>query len=237
MTSQLYGCRRRREIGGRPAPTAGAYNRAMRAPVIRPRASGLAIAVAAGLSLPAVARAEDPGGPPARGALYAVAGVGTPIGFFGVEGAYRIRPDLEVTLGTGLGLSAESAADNQLRVLQWAVMPRYRVGRGGSALTIGLGLSAGNYSHTYFSLCGSQEEYLDCNTPQSWRYTLWSNLEIGGEHWTSRRVAFRYFIGYGHILAQGPRRCEDPSSLGCQDTSNGPYANIPYTGMALGGWF
>jgi hypothetical protein len=199
---------------------------------------GLAMVVTAALVLPSAARAsDDPRAAPARGALYAVTGLGTPIGFLGVEGAYRIIPDLEITAGTGLGLSAESSANDQWRVLQWSVMPRYRVGTDRSALTIGFGFSGGNYSHTYFSLCGSQEEYLQCNTPESRRYTIWSNLEIGGEHWTSRRIAFRYFIGYGHILAQGPYRCDATSSVGCQDGSNTPYANIPYTGMALGGWF
>jgi hypothetical protein len=191
------------------------------------------------VTLPASAQTADPGGASPRGAIYAVAGLGTPVGFFGLEGAYRILPELEVALGTGLGLSTEKNAYNdQLHVLQWAVMPRYRVGAGRNVLTLGVGLSGGNYSHIYASLCGSQEELPECNAPGSYRYTLWTNVEIGGEYWAASFLAFRYFVGYGHILAQGAQHCDERSSFDCSDDPGGsfPYANIPYFGIALGGW-
>ncbi|HEY4393649.1 MAG TPA: hypothetical protein VGP64_06285 [Polyangia bacterium] len=201
------------------------------------RTFGLAFGLAFGVCLPAPAQTADSRGQQPRGALYAVAGIGTPVGFFGLEGLYRVVANVEVAVGAGLGLSSQDTAqNNQLHVLQWAVMPRYRVGAGLNALVIGLGLSGGNYSHSRVSLCGSQEEELECITPQSWRYTLWSNLEIGGEYWAASRVAFRYFAGYGHILGQGARQCV-PAPQGCQDESNIPYANIPYFGIAVGGWF
>jgi hypothetical protein len=202
------------------------------------RAWRLLVLVIALLGSPAPARADDTGGPAPRGAVYAVAGLGTPVGFFGFEGVYRIVPSLELAAGAGLGFSTEGTADNdQLHVLQWAVMPRYRLGTDRNALTVGLGLSGGNYSHSYLSLCGSQEDEPNCNTPESWRYTLWANLEIGGEYWATSRFAFRYFAGYGHVLAQGAQHCEPSPSTCWVDASNLPYANIPYFGVALGGWY
>jgi hypothetical protein len=190
----------------------------------------VALAFVSLISLPAVAQTASADRSSPRGAVYVVVGAGTPVGFFGLEGLGRILPQLEITAGIGLGSSAMDSGD-----LQWAVMPRYRLGSGRTVLTVGLGLSGGNYSHTYLSLCGSEEELLACNTPESWRYTLWSNLEIGGEYWATSRFAVRYFAGYGHILAQGAPQCD--ASSGCADTSNMPYANIPYFGLALGTWF
>lgn len=198
----------------------------------------LVVVLVSMVSLPVAAQTAYPSERSPRGAIYAVAGLGTPVGFFGLEGVYRIVPQLEVALGMGLGLSAEQTADNnQLHVLQWALMPRYRVGEGRNVLTVGAGLSGGNYSHVYASLCGGDDEVAECNSPGSYRYTLWSNVEVGGEYWAASLVAFRYFVGYGHILAQGAQHCDQPS-FDCSDDPPGsfPYANIPYFGIAVGGW-
>ncbi len=194
----------------------------------------MTVVVGAALAaLPAPARADDSGGRVPRGAGYGVLGLGTPVGFLGLEGAYRIVRDLEITAGAGVGLSTVDGAAN---ALQWAVMPRYRVGGDRRALTVGLGLSGGNYSHSYVSLCGSEEELLECNQPEGWRYTLWANAEIGGEYWAASRFALRYFGGFGHVLAQGAQQC-GASPLGCSAASNLPYTTIPYFGIALGSWF
>jgi hypothetical protein len=198
-------------------------------------------AVLSALTWPATAQTADGTGPSPREAIYGVVGIGTPVGFLGGEFTARIERDLEISVGAGFGLSTEKNAANynQLHVLQWAVMPRYRVGDGRNVLTLGAGLSGGNYSHTAASLCASQEDESLCNDPASWRYTLWTNVEVGGEYWAASHFAFRYFVGYGHIVAQGAQHCTFQVSVSsCDDDPAGsfPYSNIPYFGLAFGGW-
>jgi hypothetical protein len=203
-----------------------------------PRASSFSFVVVLAASA-VIARtawaAEEADTAPAT-AAYGVAGFGTPVGSLGLEAVHRLTPSVELTAGVGLGLSAaKNGPSGAAHVLQWAVMPRYRVGTARAALTLGVGLSGGNYSHTRASLCGADFEELECNSPGSWRYTLWGNFEIGGEHWFQSGFAFRYFAGYGRVLAQGARNCA-ATTFDCDDVpgSSFPYYNIPYFGLALG---
>jgi hypothetical protein len=55
-------------------------------------------------------------------------------------------------------------------------------------------------------------------------YTLWTNLEIGGEHWTRRGFAIRCFVGY----AVGK---QVEAQLAATDVSPLAY---PYTGVGIG---
>lgn len=59
-------------------------------------------------------------------------------------------------------------------VLQWAVMPRLRLG----AFTFGAGMSGGEFGTFQLS------------------YTLWANFEAGGEHWLHNGLALPYVVGY-----------------------------------------
>ncbi len=116
-------------------------------------------------------------------------------------------------------------------------MPRYRVGNAHDALTLGVGMSGGNYAYTLTTLCGSEEDLVECNTNDP-RYTLWANAEIGGEHVGPTGFMVRYFVGYGHILTQGADHCtylNQPSDT-CRGVPGNtlPYADIPYFGVALG---
>jgi len=195
--------------------------------------SAAAIAVVVVLGVGHAARAEGP----SNKTLTAVVGLGTPVGGLGVEGAYRIGSHLEVSAGLGIGLTA---ASHNFQPIQWAVMPRYRIGNARHALTLGLGLSGGNYAYVVASLCASQEDIPECNTNDT-RYTLWANAEVGGELTGPTGFVFRYFVGYGRILAQGADHCtyfNTPAQFCSGIPGNTfPYANLPYVGVALGHTF
>ena len=189
------------------------------------------------LSSPGLSRADEALAPSRRAALYAEAGLGTPVGYFGAEAVLKLAPSWEIASGVGLGLTASRNGSGFVHDLQWSLMPRYRFGGNRPAMTIGLGVSGGNYAHTLDSLCGSQEEELICSLT-NWRYTLWANLEIGWEYWLPTGFAVRYFIGYGRVLAQGSEHCQLPPNCG-EDVPPGsfPYYDIPYFGLAFGRTF
>ncbi len=187
---------------------------------------------------PGLARADDENLSARTTAVYAETGFGTPLGYFGLEGLQQIAPRWEIAAGVGLGLSAAKNGSGLGHELQWSLMPRYRLGSERAAMTIGLGMSGGNYAHTLESLCGSEEELLDCNLA-NWRYTLWANTELGGEFWFPTGFAFRFFVGYGHVLAQGAEHCvvANPSCGPDVPGNSFPYYNIPYGGLAFGAAF
>jgi hypothetical protein len=160
------------------------------------------------------ARADEDDEPRRREtATYFMLGAGTPVGFVGFEGVHRLGSRLEVSAGVGAGASAGNSEMNPSlgHLLQWAVMPRLRVGNDHHVLTVGVGLSGGNFGST------SAFDGCDSNTPcAETRYVVWANVEAGGEHWLNRGFALRYFAGYGHGFA------------------NGGSLNIPYFGLGLG---
>ncbi len=71
---------------------------------MRQVAAVIGLTIVFGLAGPAFAESDPEAGQPRR-SLSAVIGLGTPVGGLGLEGSYRIRPDLEVSAGVGLGLS------------------------------------------------------------------------------------------------------------------------------------
>ena len=158
-------------------------------------------------------------------AIYGILGAGTPVGIFGLEMVFRLRPSLELSAGVGLGGSASGSQSNSSigREVQWAVMPRWLFGDATNRLTLGTGLSGGQYGG--YQIFG---QGLNCpeEGPCSYetRYTLWLNVEVGGEHWSSGGLAFRYFFG----IAGGATL--DPFAL----SIHGQPLAIPYVGVGLG---
>lgn len=154
-------------------------------------------------------------------AIYGILGLGTPVGFVGLEVVHRLTPALEIAGALGLGDSAVNSEPNTSlgHDLQWSVMPRLRFGDDRHALTFGAGLSGGQYGGLH--LIEGEEE---AGRPYETNETLWLNAEIGGELQTREGLAFRFFIGgaVGETLDRS-------AALGPQQT----YA-IPYTGIGLG---
>jgi hypothetical protein len=139
-----------------------------------------------------------------------IAGAGTPVGVSGVELARTRGSTFEMTGGIGIGLAAANA-HGKPNPLQWAAMPRLRFGGDRGAFTVGVGVSGGNYGRAP-----------NCNVlgvfacSYGVEYTVWVNVEAGGEVGSPAGVAFRYFAGYGHGFASGAS------------------FNIPYAGVGLG---
>lgn len=165
---------------------------------------------------------------PRRRAIYCVLGVATPIGFVGFEGVFRLGALFEVAGGFGVGGSATQAETNASvgHALQWTLMPRLRLGDDHHAFTAGAGISGGEYGG--FDLFGVGPGCHSDNDPCSGgfqtRYSLWANLEIGGEHWGRSGFALRYFLG----LARGMTLDPVGSSV------NGQTLLLPYFGLGLG---
>jgi hypothetical protein len=154
-----------------------------------------------------------------RSAVYLAGGFGTPLGFLGIEGVRRIGSTFEITGGLGIGYGAAKAEPHAGvgQWLQWAVMPRLRFGDGGGAVTVGAGVSGGNYTLRPFSFFS-----IDPQPPAPpISYYLWSNFEIGGEWWLSGGFALRLFGGYAHGWC-------------VSGTCYSPPQDLPYTGVGLG---
>ncbi len=157
--------------------------------------------------------------PPRANAIYAVLGIGTPIGFFGFEGVHRFGA-MEIAVGLGLGAAASGSEPNPPlgHELQWAVMPRFRIaGDDYFALTLGAGLSGGQYGSGVLSFC----EEPPCTYPTN--YVVWANTELALEKFWSR-LTMRYFLG----LAVG---CDVDA---CGATLARREDVIPYLGLGLG---
>ncbi len=149
-------------------------------------------------------------------AVNAIVGLGTPVGYGGLEVIQRLGDDFELTAGVGQGMSAAEAHNGS--TLQWAVMPRLRLGESWRhGLTLGAGMSGGNFGRIPFNFCDEYCEPAPASYPV--HYVLWANFEIGGEHWLGGGLAFRYFAGYAHGW-----KTDAPSST----------LDIPYFGSGIG---
>jgi len=146
-----------------------------------------------------------------------VGGFGTPVGIAGLEGVHRIGSMFELSAGYGIGLVAAGSEPHAgfWHVVQWAVMPRLRLGNDHSAFTMGAGASGGNYGA--FPLCFDDP----CSNTYPVSYFVWSNFEIGGEYWASGGFALRYFVGYAHGW------CTSSSCVSAAE-------NLPYFGWGFG---
>jgi hypothetical protein len=154
-------------------------------------------------------------------AVYITAGFGAPLGLVGLEGVHRLGSVFEVAGGLGVGDSASSLQPNPglRREVQWAVMPRLRIGDSRGAFTIGAGISGGNY--VSFPSCPGFDDCPPPPTISALRYFVWSNFEIGGEWWLPGGFALRAFGGF----ADG--WCVSASCLSAQ-------AAFPYLGGGVG---
>ncbi len=149
-------------------------------------------------------------------AVYAVAGLGTPVGLVGAEVEETLLPNLSLSGGVGWGAA---------NAPQGAAMLRWLGGSQWSKLTVGAGISGGRYKWTDWACFDDT-----CATKSG--TVAWGNVEIGGELRFPRGFALRYFAGYGHIIA-GDLVCDPPA------TSCGPYYqndgyNLIYTGVGVG---
>jgi hypothetical protein len=146
-------------------------------------------------------------------------GFGSPVGGFGLEGVQRFGSHLELAAGFGVGDAAAGSEPHAGfgHVVQWELMPRLRFGDDGTALTLGAGISGGEYGYGFLrELLQFCDEEPCANPPYPTQYVIWSNLETGLEHWWRNGFAIRLFAGYGHGFASGNN------------------FNLPYLGFGLG---
>jgi hypothetical protein len=153
-------------------------------------------------------------------AVYLMLGFGSPVGGFGLEGVQRFGSHFELAAGFGVGdAAANSEPHTGLgHVIQWALMPRLRLGDDTTALTVGAGVSGGEYGYGFIRgfLQFCDEDPCPTTPPYPTQYVIWSNLETGLEHWWRNGFATRLFVGYGHGFASGDS------------------FNLPYLGFGLG---
>jgi hypothetical protein len=154
-------------------------------------------------------------------AVYVMLGFGSPVGGLGLEGVQRFGSHFELAAGFGVGDAAGSSEPHPGlgHVLQWALMPRLRVGDDAAALTVGAGISGGEYGEGFlrnlFQFC-NEDQCPPTNPPYPTRYVIWTNFEVGLEHWWRNGFATRLFAGYAHGFASGDS------------------FNLPYLGLGLG---
>lgn len=149
-------------------------------------------------------------------AIYAVVGLGTPVGLVGAEVEETILPHLSLSAGVGWGAA---------NAPQGAAMLRWLGGSHWSRFTIGAGISGGQYKWTDLSCF-----YDTC--PSKSGTVAWGNVEIGYELRSSSGFALRYFGGYGHIIA-GNLVC-DPPATSCGSYYQNDGYNLIYVGAGIG---
>lgn len=161
---------------------------------------------------------EEPA-PRRTDAVYLILGFGSPVGGAGLEVVQRLGSHFELAAGVGIGdAAANSEAHSGLgHVVQWALMPRLRLGDDATALTVGAGISGGEYGDGFLrELLAFCDEGPCPNPPYPTQYVIWTNFEAGFEHWWRNGFAMRFFFGYGHGFASGDS------------------FNLPYLGFGLG---
>jgi len=155
-------------------------------------------------------------------AVFAVVGLGTPVGLVGAELEQVVLPNLSLSAGAGWGAA---------NAPQLAGMLHFLAGGVRSKVTIGAGISHGRYQWTEFPC-------IDCeNGPVTKSGTVtWGNVEIGGEHRFWSGFALRYFGGYGRIVA-GDLTCNNTTATICDQYYKNDGINVIYTGIGVGGAF
>jgi hypothetical protein len=154
-------------------------------------------------------------------AVYLMLGFGSPVGGLGLEGVQRFGSHFELAAGFGVGDAAGSSESHPGlgHVLQWALMPRLRLGDDATALTVGAGISGGEYGdgflQDFFRFC-DEGPCPTTNPAYPTRYVIWSNFETGVEHWWRNGFATRLFVGFAHGFASADS------------------FNLPYLGFGLG---
>jgi hypothetical protein len=158
-------------------------------------------------------------------AIYFNFGFGTPEGIVGLEAVHRFGEYFELAAGIGEGVGAGQAN------AQWSIMPRVRPGGPDHPhFTLGAGMSGGPYA-TQLNFCVTLCDFPGASPPTTVPtfYTLWTNVEIGGEYWSRGGFAFRYYIGYAHGI---PLSSPPPGNPLYPSINLG--LDIPYFGIGLG---
>jgi len=152
-------------------------------------------------------------------AVYAQLGLGTPLGFAGVEAEHMVTPDYAVSVGAGYGTGGPQAA----------AMLRMLAGGDRSKFVIGAGVSGGRTIWTDWAGFPDDE-----GAVRKIGTVAWGNLEIGGEHRFRNGFGLRYFGGYGRIIA-GDLICEAGNRYDvCVANHKDDGYNLIYTGIAVG---
>jgi hypothetical protein len=152
-------------------------------------------------------------------AIYGQVGLGTPLGFAGVEVEHLVTPEYAVSVGTGYGTGGP----------QLAAMVRLLAGGDRSKFTLGAGVSGGGYTWEDYGSFPDDE-----GLPRKSGTVAWGNLEIGGEHRFRNGFAVKYFGGYGHVIL-GNLVCESGARYDvCVMFHHDDGYNLLYTGGAIG---
>jgi hypothetical protein len=147
--------------------------------------------------------------------IYAISGIGTPVGASGVEIVRRVGSAAEIAAGIGVGLTALGKQNP----LQWAIMPRLRAGAQLNAFTAGIGISGGQSGeYPLFAVADDA----DTGSIQS-AYIVWANFELGGEHIAHGGYSFRYFAGWAKGWPTSPTA-----------STNRILLSYPYAGVGFG---
>ncbi len=184
------------------------------------RAAVLALTLVVAVSGRAAAADDDDSAGPFASrptAIYALFGLGTPVGLFGAEVEETILPNWSLSAGVGWGAA---------NAPQGAAMIHWLGGGQRSKVTIGAGISGGKYKWSEFCFLCEDGPVTKSGT------VAWGNVEIGGEHRFWSGFALRYFGGYGHIIA-GDLVC-DPPATRCEPYYQNDGYYVVYTGIAVG---
>jgi hypothetical protein len=151
-------------------------------------------------------------------ALYLQLGLGTPTGTVGAEVEQTLTPHVAVAGGAGWGNAGPQVAG----------MARLRFGRDRAKFVMGGGLSGGEYEWVRFCM-GPLE-----SCPNKRGTVAWTNFEMGGSHRAWNGLSFRYFVGYGRIVAGKYECVADAAYDVCIMSHRDDGKNLFYTGVAIG---
>jgi hypothetical protein len=149
-------------------------------------------------------------------AVYALAGLGAPLGWGGLEVEATAASHLAISAGVGEGFSG----------LQIGVMPRLRFAASSrQAYTVGLGFSNGDYQQSAGASC-----FISC-TPTVYKGNVtWANLEAGIEARQTQGFSLRLFGGLA-LPFMSELTCVQPGDVGCGTQSAD---TLIYLGAGIG---
>jgi hypothetical protein len=162
------------------------------------------------------------------------AGLGTPLGFYGLT--TELTPVRWFTIGVGAGESSSG--------LQEALMARVRVVVDGTGFALGGGVSTGPYQDTKEGwFCGLYGG--DC-TLRTWDRAVWGNMELSVEHRLRSGLELRAYFGSALLSNQTADGCvvhlgdaevshlpSDTKACNPGDATRDGSA-VPYAGVSVG---
>lgn len=151
-------------------------------------------------------------------AVSAQAGVGTPLGFYGVAVDFAVLSRISIQAGVGSGLVGTQVA-TQLRARV------VRIGTGW--FSIGAGVSEGHYEYRD-PFIGIEYE------PTTVDRAFWANGELSLERRTLGGFDVRVYAGAGVVFSGERQRCSDGNAgtMPCSGSARGLWS--PYIGLSLG---